>query len=337
MLFRSENIDAPLPGVSEMEEMREVHTPAQRSIEEVAAFLKVAQQQLCKTLIYFDENNKFYAVCIRGDEEVNELKLQKALGVTNVYMATEADIERETGAPLGFAGPVGMRLPVIADYSVRSMKNLATGANKKDYHLVGVNYKRDFEVMKFADLRLAREGESCPRCGKGVYKKFRGIEVGQVFYLGKKYSESMGATVLSEKGEHVACEMGCYGIGVGRLMACIVEENHDDYGPIWPKSVAPWQVHICILKISDEDVKKAGFDLFNNLKNKYEVLLDDRKMSAGAQFADADLLGVPVRILVSKRNLENCKFEVVLRENKESRLMTPQELFSFLDEFYSNI
>jgi len=322
--------ETSLPDPSEMEELREVHTPAQRSIEEVAAFLKVEQNQLCKTLIYFDENNKFYAVCIRGDEEVNEVKLQKALGVTNVYMATEADIERETGAPLGFAGPVGMRLPVIADYSVRAMKNFATGANRKDYHLVGVNYRRDFEVVKFADLRLAREGEPCPRCGKGTYGKFRGIEVGQVFYLGKKYSDSMGATVLNDQGEHVSCEMGCYGIGITRTVAAAIEQHHDDNGIIWPMPLSPFHVHITPVMWKD-DMRTKSEELYSALvKAGFDVLLDDRDERAGVKFKDADLIGIPMRITVGSKSLAEGKVEFKLRREKEAKLIPLDEVLDIV-------
>ncbi len=312
---------------SEMQELKEILTPKQRTIEEVSAFLKIQPELLCKTLIYFDDVDKYWAVCIRGDEEVNERKLISALGVNNVYLATDEEIEKATGAPLGFAGPVGMKLPVIADLSVKGMHNFATGANKKNYHLTGVNFGRDFKVEKFTDLRLAKEGEACPRCKEGTYKKFRGIEVGQVFYLGRKYSEPMGAKVLNSDGEKVACEMGCYGIGITRTVAAAIEQNNDDNGIVWPMPLAPFQVHIVPVMWKNDELREASMKLYKQLIDAgIEVLMDDRNERAGVKFNDADLIGIPIRITVGKRGLADGKYEYKLRRDSEASMVPVEDI-----------
>jgi len=319
----SANIEmAETPGLDQAEnsampvaEMREVHTPDQRTIEEVAKFLGVNAWDLCKTLIYHDEEGRFYAVCVRGDCDINEMKLSRALGAGTLFLADDADIEKATGAPVGFAGPVGLKIPVIADLSVQGMKNFVTGANRKDYHLIGVNLGRDLNIERFADIRLAKEGEHCPRCGEGRYRAFRGIEVGQVFYLGKKYSDPMGAVVLDDKGASVACEMGCYGIGVGRSVAAAIEQNHDENGIVWPIPLAPFHVHLTPVLLKDQAIRETAEKLANELESRgVEVLLDDRDERPGVKFKDADLLGLPIRITVGKAGLEQGAVEFKLRK-----------------------
>ncbi len=306
----------------EMDELREVETPNRKSIEEVSEFLKIQPSDLCKTLVYRDDQDKLYAVCIRGDCDVNEMKLRRALGVNAVILAEDEDVERATGAPVGFAGPVGMKLTVIADTTVEGMRNFVTGANRKDMHLTGVNLDRDVTVERFADIRLAREGETCPRCGKGTYKSYRGIEVGQVFYLGRKYSEPMGATVLDENGESVACPMGCYGIGVTRTAAAAIEQNHDENGIIWPMPIAPFQVLVTIVQAKDEALVEAGTKIYRELLARgVEVLLDDRDERPGVKFKDADLIGIPLRITVGKKGLQQGAVEFKLRRGGDVELV----------------
>ncbi|RJO69738.1 MAG: proline--tRNA ligase [Myxococcales bacterium] len=314
---------------AEMEPLREVETPDQRTIEEVSVFLKAAPADLCKTLIYFDDQGRFYAVCIRGDCDVNEMKLRRALGVTAVYLAEDADIEKLTGAPTGFAGPVGLKIPVVADTTVKAMRNFITGANKKDVHLVGVNLERDVTIERFADIRLAQEGEVCPRCGTGRYKAYRGIEVGQVFYLGRKYSEPMGANVLGPNGEPIVCTMGCYGIGVTRSVAAAIEQNHDDDGIVWPAPLAPFEVHLVPLLMQGEAVVEATEKIYAELTSRgVETLMDDRDERAGVKFKDADLLGLPIRITIGKKALEQGAVEFKLRREAKVELVPLDKLLA---------
>ncbi len=303
-------------------EVVEVHTPNQRTIDEISAFLKVGPEKLIKTLIYHDDDGKFYAICLRGDEELNELKLKNHLGVNAVYAAEEADILKQTGAPVGFAGPVGMKLPVICDFSVKTVADGVTGANKKDYHFTGVNRGRDFEPIAWADLRCAKDGEGCPRCDGGILHEYKGIEVGQTFYLGKKYSSKMKAVVQDENGKDVAVEMGCYGIGVSRTVASAIEQNHDDKGIIWPLPIAPFAVEILPVMMKDDAVREAGEKLYGELLELgIEVLLDDRTERPGIKFNDADLLGIPIRITIGKKSLKDGNVEFKLRRSQDVELI----------------
>ena len=310
-----------------LEDLSEVETPEQRTIEEVSAFLKVKPSDLCKTLIYHDEDENFFAVCIRGDHDINEMKLARVLGVNSIHLADDENVVKMTGAPLGFAGPVGMKLPVIADHTVKTMTNFVTGANKDQMHLMGVNLDRDFNVERFVDIRLATQGESCPRCGSGKYQAHRGIEVGQVFYLGRVYSEPMGASVLDESGKSVDCTMGCYGIGITRTVAAAIEQNHDDNGIIWPISLAPFDVHITPVIMKNEAIVEAAEKIYNELTSRgVEVLLDDRDERAGVKFKDADLLGLPIRITIGKKGLEQKAVELKLRREGEVEMVPLEKL-----------
>lgn len=308
-------------------ELQSVPTPGVHTITDVAAFLKVTPQDLCKTLIYSDDEGKFYAVLIRGDHDVNEMKLRRALGVNAVFLAEDGDVARLTGAPTGFAGPVGLKLPIIADLSVKGMKNFVTGANKADTHLTGVNFERDCPTPRFAEVRLAREGEPCPRCGKGHYRSHRGIEVGQVFFLGKKYSEPMGACVLDEKGDSVPTVMGCYGIGVTRSVASAIEQNHDADGIIWPMPIAPFDLHLTPVLVTDPEIRAAAEKLHDELEAQgITVLMDDRDERPGVKFKDADLLGLPLRITIGKKGLAQGAVEFKLRTKKEAELVPLAEI-----------
>ena len=314
-------------------ELAEVHTPNQRTIEEISAFLKVGPEKLIKTLIYHDDAGEFYAVCLRGDEELNELKFKNHLGVTAVYPAEEADILKRTGAPVGFAGPVGMKLPVICDHSVKTVADGVTGANKKDYHLTGVNRGRDFEPVAWADLRCAKAGEGCTRCEGGTLHEYKGIEVGQTFYLGQKYSSKMKAVVQDENGKDVAVEMGCYGIGVSRTVAAAIEQNHDDKGIIWPLPIAPFAVEVLPVMMKDDAVREAGEKIYNDLLAKgVEVLLDDRNERAGIKFNDADLLGIPIRITIGKKSLKNGQVEFKLRRSQDMELVGLEDIVDKVQE-----
>ncbi len=295
------------------QEIEKVHTPGVKDIESLAKFLGVKEYQTMKASVFFRaDNEKTVLVFIRGDKQVNELKLSKHVGV-DIYPLTESE---DVDLVFGYIGPKGLDtkdIQVVYDKSLEGETNLVCGANEEDYHLKGLSLARDLDVKEFVDVATVDEGDYCIECGNTL-RVSRGVEVGNIFQLGTTYSESMNMTYTDEDGKQKTPIMGCYGIGVGRLLACIIEDNHDEYGPIWPKSVAPWQVHICMLNNTIEEVKNTGFDLYERLGKNYEVILDDRGAAAGVQFADADLLGIPVRIIVSKRNIENGQVEIVTRD-----------------------
>ena len=241
-------------------------------------------------------------------------KLKSLLGATTLRMAEAHEIEAWTGAPQGFAGPVGMKLPVYADYRVAGSSAMVSGANRADTHVTGVSQQRDFPDAVFASLRTAKGGDGCARCDEGVFEQYRGIEVGHVFYLGKKYSEKLGATFLDADGNENVMEMGTYGIGVSRTMAAAVEQRHDDKGICWPISIAPFEVMIVPLKWDDDATQAVAVRLEQELE-KYgiDVLVDDRNERAGVKFNDADLLGIPLRVTIGPRGLAANKLELKLR------------------------
>ncbi len=313
-----------------------VHTPGVASIEELAKFFSVSEDKIIKAVAYRAEGDeRTVIVFIRGDLQVNEAKLCNLLK-TEVSELTELS---EAGLCKGFIGPSDellSKFTVIFDKSLEGSVNMVAGANKADHHVTGFSISRDLHGKAgFADVSKVNPGQRCPVCGQPL-KVERGIEMGNIFKLGAKYTKSMGMRYVDQDGAQKTPIMGCYGIGIGRLIAGIVEASHDDFGPIWPKSVAPWQIHICALNFNKEEVKARAIELYNTLSSHYEVLLDDRNLSAGAQFADADLLGVPLRIIVSKRNVENNQVEVVLRQGKESKIVSYDELYRFVDDFYKD-
>lgn len=284
-----------------------VATPGVGSIEAVSEFLGRPATEFVKTLVFMADQ-KPILVLVRGDHSANEIKVKnllKARGVTveELRLASEAEVREITGAPIGFAGPVGIDAPIFADLAVEAMHNFVVGANAADAHTTGVNWGRDFEVTAFADLRLATAGDACGRCG-AAFELHRGIEVGHVFYLGTKYSDAMGAKVLDENGKEVSMEMGCYGIGVTRMLAAVVEQNHDANGIVWPMAIAPYQVIVLPLQIQDESVVAAAEQIYAELQAAgIEVILDDRDLRPGFKFKDADLIGIPIRITVGGRGL----------------------------------
>ena len=294
-----------------------VATPAAHTVEEVSAMLKVAPSQVVKTML-FVVDGKTVAVLVRGDREVNDIKLKNLLNATTVELAPAAVVEKVTAAPLGFAGPVGLDVPIYADLELQGATDYVVGANAADAHLVHVDLRRDVKVTAYADLRCITLSDPCPRCG-GAIELPKGIEVGHIFKLGTKYSDAMHAVYLDENGKENVMIMGCYGIGVGRLAAAVCEAHHDDYGPIWPKAIAPWQVHLCAVRADNEEVRAFADTLYNTLQEKgVEVIYDDRSVSAGVMFSDADLLGVPLRVIVSPRNLKNGVVELTARDKSFS-------------------
>ncbi len=298
--------------------IEEVATPGAHTIEQVSAFLKVPPRQLVKTIIY-KTNAGFLAALVRGDHEVNEPKLRRAAQVETLEMASPEEIQRETGGPIGFSGPVGLKIRILADHAVTALANAVTGANRRDAHLVNVNVNRDFRPAVVADLRMAVAGDPCPRCGAPVGFT-HGIEVGHVFKLGTRYSKKMNAVYLDDKSQLHPMVMGCYGIGVNRILAAAVENHHDDAGILWPKEIAPYQVQIVSLDHKKTEIVETARALHDDLeKAGLEVLWDDRDAAPGVKFADADLLGIPVRITVGKRTLESKTVDVRTRKNKDQK------------------
>ena len=303
-----------------IKEKRRVPTPGKKTVEEVTAFLKVPATRLVKTLLY-RADGKTVAVLIRGDHEVNEIKLKKALGATDLVMVDAATVEKLTGAPVGFAGPIGLKeVPLIADLSVRGLVNVVVGGNAADTHWVDATPGRDFTPDRYADVRSAVVGDACPRCTKPL-RIVRGIEVGHVFMLGTKYSEKMKALYLDKQGQERMMVMGCYGIGVGRTAAAAIEQNHDAKGVIWPAPIAPFHVHV--LPLADKGkVLEAAIALETEFgKAGIEVLVDDRDERPGVKFNDADLIGCPYQVVIGEKN-----FSQGLVELKERRTGTVTKL-----------
>jgi prolyl-tRNA synthetase len=298
---------------------RAVDTPEQRTIEEVSGFLGVDPAHLIKTLI-FETEEELVAVLIRGDLEVNEVKLGNALGCLHLQLASEQKILEVTGGPQGFSGPVGLEgVRIVADPSVVALATAATGANRDQTHLVGVVPGRDFSPDLVAELRLAVEGDPCPRCDGRLVEE-RGIEVGHVFKLGTKYSEAMRCSFLDAEGGELPMIMGCYGLGVGRTVAAAVEQNHDDKGIVWPLPLAPYEVVLVLLNSDQEAVVAAAEDLYRQLADAgVDVLFDDRPERPGVKFNDMDLIGFPVRVVVGKRGLDAGEVELSLRRDGERR------------------
>ena len=297
--------------------LQEVMTPDIKTIDQLAEFLSIEPAVLLKTLIYVADGRPIAAL-VRGDHEINETKLKNYLGADVVELAPPEVIQEVTGAPTGFAGPVGLKVKLIADYSVRDTTTWVTGANKKDMHLINVKLGRDFQVDEFADIRLITPSDPCPRCG-GPIKFSRGIEVGHIFKLGTKYSKAMKALFLDEKGEEHPIVMGCYGIGVGRTVAAAIEQNHDDMGIIFPIPIAPFEVVILALQMHDPQVRETAEKLYHALLEKgVDVLFDDRDERPGVKFNDADLIGIPVRVTVGQKGLKEGKVELKVRDNKQT-------------------
>ncbi|MBM4431162.1 MAG: proline--tRNA ligase [Chloroflexi bacterium] len=318
--------------VREQAPLAEVATPGCKTIEEVAAFLGVPTRQTLKVVFFTTGSDEVVLALLRGDLEVNLVKLSNALGGAELRPATEEDL-RAAGLVAGYASPVGLSgQRVIADDSVTAGRNWVAGANKEGYHLVNVNYPRDFAVSAVTDIALARAGDACAHC-QGRLETTHGIEVGHLFKLGTKYSEALGAIFLDQDGQTRPVVMASYGIGTGRLLAAIIEENHDERGIVWPAAVAPYQVHLLSLGASQPAVAVAAEELYGKLLGAgYEVLYDDREESAGVKFNDADLVGIPWRITVSAKTVARDSVEIKGRREASARLVAGGELLSVLAE-----
>jgi prolyl-tRNA synthetase len=313
------------PGISGGGALTAVETPGAKTIEQVSAFLKVGADAIIKTLVYMADGAPV-AVLVRGDRGVNEVAVKKVTGATELFLAREGQVKDALGAAAGFAGPVGADIPVYADHELRGATGAVAGANRADTHYTGVDLDRDATVTAFAQLRMAEAGDTCPRCKEGTFKTFRGIEVGHVFYLGTAYSAPMDCTVLDEAGNSVVMEMGCYGIGITRVAAAAIEQNHDAGGIVWPISIAPYEVAVLSLGADDAAVIEATDRLYETLGARgVEVLYDDRDERPGAKFKDADLIGVPLRVAVGKRSLKDGTVEVKWRRDKEATAVPMDE------------
>ena len=301
-----------------------VATPGAKAVSDVAAMLQVPVERIVKTLLYDTERGPV-AVAIRGDREVNEVKLQNLLGVERLTLAAEEQVRDATGAPVGFAGPVGLAegIDLVADESVRDVPNFVCGANAADAHHVGCNWGVDAQPTTWGDFVLVGGGDACPSCD-GTLEEFRGIEVGHVFKLGTKYSAAMGCTFLDAAGESLPMVMGCYGLGIGRTVAAAIEQNHDADGIVWPVPLAPFAVLLVALNPDDERVRAAAEELYGRLREAgVDVLYDDRDERPGVKFKDADLIGVPVRVVVGAKSLADGKVELSLRRDRERQLVEP--------------
>ena len=309
--------------------LEKVHTPSVSSVEDVARFLDVDPKKIVKTLVYILDDGTAVAVLIRGDREINETKLINYFNALDCHLASSEELEN-LGIVEGFVGPIGLDIPVYADISVKDLHNFVVGANEKDYHFINVNIPRDFNPVEFVDFSTAREGDPCPVC-KSPLKETTGLEVGHIFLLGTKYSEAMKAYFVDKDGKEKPIVMGCYGIGISRLMAAAVEQNHDKNGIIWPESIAPFKLHILALNIKDNQIKNVAEEIYNKAKEKgIEVLYDDRDISPGAKFKDADLIGIPYRIVVGKKIKEG-KIELQKRSAGEKEEVSLENVDGLLE------
>jgi prolyl-tRNA synthetase len=319
----------------ELQPLTKVATPSEKTIEEVSTSLKVLPSQCVKTLIVKGEENALVALLIRGDHELNPIKAEKIQGILNpLEFASEDDIKTILNSAPGFIGPLGLHCPIIADHAVIDMKNFVCGANEPDHHYINANWQRDLPLVDHEDLRKIQAGDASPD-GKGTIQIRRGIEVGHIFQLGEKYSQELGATVLDQTGKDQVITMGCYGIGVTRVVAASIEQNHDDHGIIWPAAIAPFKVSIIPIKLEkSKAVREFCEQLYAKLMARnIDVLFDDRNMRPGSIFADHDLMGIPYRIVVGERGLENNVVEFKARTEKDAQDISIEQLDTMFDSF----
>ena len=329
--FKRVETAGPVHAGEDLKPLHKVLTPNQRTVDEVIRFLRVSSSDLVKTLV-FETDKGSIAVLIRGDHEVSEKKLQAAVGTERLQLAGERVVEEMTRAPKGFAGPVGLSIPLIADDDIRGMVNFVTGANEKDAHFIQVNIGRDFQINRYADIRRFALGDPCPRCG-GETRTDKGIEVGHTFKLGTKYSQAMQATFMDENGNEKEFIMGCYGIGVGRTVAAAIEQSYDPNGIIFPMPIAPFHVLLLPVNIKSDLIRNKAEQLYLDLqKEGVEILFDDREETPGVKFKDADLIGIPLRITLGEKNLKNGQVEIKVRKTGEVTLVKEEEVLSKIKE-----
>lgn len=316
----------PAQDTAEMLDIEKIHTPDVKTIDDLVGYMNCGADKFVKTILY-NIDGKIVAAMCRGDRDINETKLANLYDATEMELAAFVDVERVTGAKVGFAGPVGLKekIDIVVDSEVSVMRNFVVGADETDYHLKNVNIGRDFEATTIADIRNAVEGDVCPKCGKGKMKMARGVEVGHIFKLGTKYSKALNCVYLDKDGKSNLVVMGCYGIGVGRTLAAIIEQHHDDNGIIWPAEVAPYKAIVVPTKVNDEANMALAEKIYADLAAAgVEVLIDDRNERPGVKFKDADLIGIPLRITVGRRAGEGI-VEVKRRDSDEAVEMTADE------------
>ncbi|MBF0622246.1 MAG: proline--tRNA ligase [Magnetococcales bacterium] len=307
------------------EPMARIETPNKRTIEEVSSFLKVPVEQTVKSLIVETEEGLIMLV-LRGDHVLNEVKAMNALGVTQLTLPEPERVRELTGVPVGSIGPVGTEITIVADPGTQMAGGFVCGANEAGWHLTNVVWERDLPAPRFVDLRNVTAGEPCPRCDSGTLVLHRGIEVGHVFKLGEKYSQAMNAVVLDENGREKTLVMGCYGIGVSRIVAAAIEQNHDDNGIIWPMALAPFQVMLLVINPKDKALMEAASALEKGLSAKgVDVLTDDRDERLGVKFKDADLTGIPLRVVIGGRSLKEGKLEIQSRRGGDPTTLSPDD------------
>ncbi|MGD8780058.1 MAG: proline--tRNA ligase [Ignavibacteria bacterium] len=331
----AQSIPEPIKWKEEEKEVYEIHTPDVKSIDELCEFLKIDETETAKSRVYIHNEEKPVLVLILGNEEVNEEKLVKALGGT-IRPAHEEELKEITGADAGSIGPVGFKHKIIADLRLKGGKNLYSGANKNDYHIGGIDLERDVPELEYFDLRFVKSGEKTID-GKGTLEVFKAIELGHIFKLGTKYSEALGVNFTDENGEEKPIIMGSYGIGIERILACYIEQNHDENGIIWGTHLAPYHIHLMGLNLKKEELSRKCEDIYETLQSLgYDVLYDDRiDATAGIKFNDADLLGMPVQIIAGERNLKENKVEIKLRKSGERFVVGIDELKEKLLEIFS--
>ena len=314
--------------------LQKVHTPNAHTIDEVAEFFSLPAYRMVKTLLYVADGEPVAAL-IPGHRELNEIKLKNALDAVDLELADAETVEKLTNSEVGFAGPIGLsEVRLIVDYAIENCEGLIVGANQTDYHYTGVSEGRDFNAGKFADLTVAQEGDVCPDCDAGLRVR-RGIEVGHVFKLGCKYSESLDARYQDENGETHTIVMGCYGIGVGRTVAAAIEQNHDEDGIIWPTPIAPYHVGIIPVRVDDETMALCG-QIYDSLEFAgLDVALDDRDERPGVKFKDADLIGFPYKVIIGPRGIKEGKIEMKSRRTGETQLVAISESVTFLENLVS--
>ncbi|MEW8958630.1 MAG: proline--tRNA ligase [Moorella sp. (in: firmicutes)] len=322
----------PRPVAETPQPIKEVATPGQKTVAEVSAFLGITPDRLIKT-VFYEADGQLIAVLVRGDRELNEVKLQNFLGCRRLSLADPEKVAAATGASVGYVGPVGLEgVPIYADAEIPYLVNAVAGANRDGYHLTGVNPGRDFRADTYADLRQVEAGEPCPQCGSPL-NQARGIEVGQIFQLGTKYSQALGATYTDEQGREHPIVMGCYGIGVSRTMAAVVEQHHDEHGIIWPLSVAPYEVVIVPASLKDEAQREIADSLYKELMAAgVEVVYDDRDERAGMKFVEADLIGYPLRLTVGKKTVAQGTVDVKWRHEGREIALPRENLVSRVKE-----
>ncbi|HBA96925.1 MAG TPA: proline--tRNA ligase [Lachnospiraceae bacterium] len=312
------------------EELECVETPGCKTIDDVCAFLKSDVKASCKAVVYQKNiDDKFVVAFVRGDYEVNETKLRNLVG-GEIHTA---EITADDCLVAGYIGPYGIsdEAEVYIDVSLKGIKSIVAGANKEGYHYTGLDLERDLESVQYVDISKVKEGGICPCCGKPAITVKRGIEVGNIFQLGTKYTKSMNMQYTDENGESHYPVMGCYGIGVGRLAASVCEVHHDEYGPVWPITIAPWEVQICCLRADNEETKKVADQLYKDLMDSgIEVIYDDRQIRPGAMFSDADLTGVPIRVTVSPRNLKESSVEITTRDKSVKDIVPIEEAAGYI-------